>query len=218
MISIGELIREEGMEKYTRKPRTYNPFAVPEETGERFRFIKHAYDENMDWLLECYPGMDPYIIDWNKVFSPIELPVWDYIRMMGLPYLPQFPVGNRFLDFADPIRKIDIECDGKQWHDEESDKKRDAELEAQGWKIYRLSGEMIFLDSKNEEIWDYHLDCEMYDTSHTGVMRYPDKMMRRCTLNQFMVELRLEYYEYRRLLREQRNRESLIDSAQAMFN
>lgn len=88
-------------------------------------------------------GFDPYAIchEWMHAFTPIENNVWSEIRFLGLRMYPQFPVINYFLDFADPIKKIGIEVDGKEWHlDKEKDLIRQRELEAIGWRIIRIAG------------------------------------------------------------------------------
>lgn len=87
-----------------------------------------------------YEYLDPYFFDWFSIFTPIENCVWNDIRSTGIPFMPQYPVGNYFLDFADPIKKIAIECDGKEFHDKQKDKMRDAELSRLGWTVYRLTG------------------------------------------------------------------------------
>ena len=81
---------------------------------------------------------DPYFMDWK--FTPIEYAVWQDIRGCSLPMLPQVPVLKYFIDFGDPIKKIGIECDGKAWHDPVKDRKRDIDLSAVGWKIFRIPG------------------------------------------------------------------------------
>lgn len=83
---------------------------------------------------------DPYIVDWLRVFTPIEYDAWDTIREYCLPFYPQYPVHGVILDFADPVKKIAIECDGKNWHDAEKDSARDVRLASYGWKTYRIPG------------------------------------------------------------------------------
>lgn len=85
-------------------------------------------------------GIDPYMIDWIPHFTPIEYEAWQSIRAFGLPLYPQFPVGNVFVDFGDPVKKIALECDGKEWHDEEKDLERDNELFKAGWIVFRVTG------------------------------------------------------------------------------
>lgn len=82
----------------------------------------------------------PYFVDWLQVFTPIEYLAWQSIRLYGLPFFPQYPIDGMILDFADPHKKIAIECDGKDWHDEEKDDARDSKLSAKGWIVYRISG------------------------------------------------------------------------------
>lgn len=89
--------------------------------------------------------VDPYCggIDWGKVFSPIEEVTWMSIRSYGqVPLYPQYPVLKYYIDFANPVKKIGIECDGKQWHENrtEKDLQRDIELAKEGWTIFRISG------------------------------------------------------------------------------
>jgi very-short-patch-repair endonuclease len=106
---------------------------------------------------------DPYFMDWE--FSPIERHVWGDIRGLGIPFFPQLPVLNYFIDFGCPFLKIGIECDGKEWHDYESDKARDDRLAAQGWMIFRIEGhkccriiepfEDIEEDEKQDVLFDY---------------------------------------------------------------
>ncbi len=103
-------------------------------------------------LLQNYPRWDPYPIVQNISFTPIEENVWANIRMAGLPMLPQFPEGKYFLDFADPVKKIGIEVDGRKWHqDKEKDKIRQDWLESKGWKIFRITGLATYFDRDNFE-------------------------------------------------------------------
>lgn len=83
---------------------------------------------------------DPYLVDWIRIFTPIEYDAWDTIRGRALPFYPQYPMDGIILDFADPIKKIAIECDGKEWHDAETDKAIDEKLFKKGWAVYRVTG------------------------------------------------------------------------------
>ena len=53
---------------------------------------------------------------------------------------PQWPQCGFFLDFANPVARVAIECDGREFHDSVKDGRRDAILEAEGWTVYRLTG------------------------------------------------------------------------------
>lgn len=105
----------------------------PKKPWDRFRALRELYKRVGDaWV--------PYIVDWTAVFTPIEFDVWCDLRCAGVRMWPQYPVGRYFVDFADPKLRIAIECDGKDWHDEEADMSRDAELRALGWTVYRVPG------------------------------------------------------------------------------
>lgn len=83
---------------------------------------------------------DPYFLDWQAYFSPIESLAWCSIRGAGIPMYPQYPTRGVFLDFADPAKRIALECDGKQWHDKTKDAERDRMLRKGGWEVYRVTG------------------------------------------------------------------------------
>lgn len=83
-------------------------------------------------------AIDPYELEVE--FTPIEEAFWHDIRCKGIVMYPQYPVGGVFVDFANPVAKVAVECDGKQWHDPEKDAIRDAKLAKLGWKVYRISG------------------------------------------------------------------------------
>jgi very-short-patch-repair endonuclease len=110
---------------------------------DKFLKIREAYAYLLPlWMAEYEKTgdmrNDPYFIDWE--FSPIERNVWGDIRTLGLPFFPQVPVLNYFIDFGCPFLKIGIECDGKAWHDSELDRARDMRLAAHGWMIFRIEG------------------------------------------------------------------------------
>lgn len=109
-----------------------------------FKEIKTIYQHMLPRIFHDYPYTDPYFYDWYSIMTPIEKMLWIEIRSLGFPMYPQFPVGDFFLDFADPIKKINIEADGKEFHtDTEKDFRRDSILEKNGWKVYRISGSTI---------------------------------------------------------------------------
>lgn len=86
---------------------------------------------------------NPYPMDWVMLFTPIERMVWGNIRNFGLPFWPQFAIGHYFADFADPIKKIVIECDGEAYHtDKGRDRMRDAFMGRRGWTVFRIPGHM----------------------------------------------------------------------------
>lgn len=136
---------------------------------KKFLAIRKAYAEQMpEWMADYEAKgelrIDPYFMDWQ--FTPIERNVWCDIRTLGLPFVPQVPVLNYFLDFGCPMLKIGIECDGKAWHDHDLDKARDARLAAQGWMIFRIEGHECM---RIVEPWPEYRD--EYEEEDTGLVQ-----------------------------------------------
>lgn len=120
-----------------------------------------------EYFRSLYKSIDtseyrPYPIDWIPHFSPIESMAWGEIRCLGLPFWPQLPIGKYFADFADPVKKIVIECDGKEFHSKEKDKARDAFMASNGWTVYRISGSDCnrILTAPWEEIYDRSIEMD----------------------------------------------------------
>lgn len=111
---------------------------------DRFDAIRGIY------ALHDVTDYDPYIVDWTLCMTPIESDVWYCIRCLGLPFYPQYPACGFFLDFADPVKKIAFECDGRQWHSKEKDLARDNRLNANGWLVHRFEGWECRLDEDNQ--------------------------------------------------------------------
>lgn len=129
--------------------------------SQKFNAIRTAYAMALpEWMAEYHKTgnmhHDPYLLDWDM--SPIERNVWGDIRYLCLPFYPQVPALNYFLDFANPFLKIGIECDGKEWHEKNRDNYRDARLSDEGWTIFRLQGHecvrqvYIHIENSNDEI------------------------------------------------------------------
>ena len=115
--------------------------------------IKNIRESYKSWE----PRSDPYAFyNWDSIFSPIERLVWIEIRNLGLNFYPQFPVLSYFVDFADPIKKIAIELDGKEYHqDLQKDMRRQNEIENDGWTIYRITGSKVMQDVHDEYEEDF---------------------------------------------------------------
>lgn len=128
-------------------------------------------------------GIDPYA--WEEPFgmvnmTPIERLMWCDIRQTGIVMYPQFPVLNFFLDFANPIAKVAIECDGKEFHDRKKDEERDARLRDIGWTVYRLTGSEIVKqypdDDLGHSVPNYsELACRHIAEKHKLSGRYADE-------------------------------------------
>jgi hypothetical protein len=113
--------------------------------NERFALYRQNYAEKqrrVDDGLSSWDHGDPYeIADWIRLFTPIEAGLWSDIRAAGLPLWPQLPVGRYFVDFGNPVHRVAVECDGREFHqDKAKDERRDAELQRMGWTVYRIDG------------------------------------------------------------------------------
>lgn len=94
---------------------------------------------------EHHGRVDPYIFEIK--FSPLEYQAWCSIRMYRQTryFRPEYPIGKYFADFADPVHKIVIEIDGKQFHkDVEKDRIRQTEIEGMGWYVIRFVASQLY--------------------------------------------------------------------------
>lgn len=64
-------------------------------------------------------------------------------RAAGIELRRQARVGPYRVDFADPVRKVIVELDGRRWHESEADRVRDRrrelQLRAAGWRVIRVT-------------------------------------------------------------------------------
>lgn len=118
-----------------------------------YEFVQPDLNRAKPWAW----AYDPYEVDWPRVFTPIESALWCDIRSWGIPMYPQYPMevldeGRPrvfYADFANPLRRVAIECDGKDFHsDAAKDKRRDELLRRAGWTVYRFTG----AECRSEEV------------------------------------------------------------------
>jgi very-short-patch-repair endonuclease len=83
-----------------------------------------------------------------KCESPIERRLYDALQILGYYVQTQVPCGKYRIDLALPTYKIAIECDGKAYHStpeqKTHDRRKDAYLRKNGWRVLRFSGRMIY--------------------------------------------------------------------------
>ncbi|MCM3405936.1 endonuclease domain-containing protein [Cytobacillus oceanisediminis] len=98
---------------------------------------------------EIMPPVDPESM---KIESPIERRLYDCLKFRGELVRTQVPCGKYRIDIALPVYRIAIECDGKAYHSTPKQKARDrrknAYLKENGWKVLRFSGSRITRDLK----------------------------------------------------------------------
>lgn len=124
--------RSESMKLYAKK----NPRKHSEETKKKISEIRRKF-------LKENPDKVPYLLNhYSKGMSYPEKYFEKVFRNENINLIYHFRIGTYELDFADPIRKIDIEIDGEQHYCDkkivESDKRRNKYLEDRGWIIYRV--------------------------------------------------------------------------------
>lgn len=96
-------------------------------------------------------ALDPYAWSHLITLTPIEDWLWIHIRDSNAIFYPQYPVGRYFVDFANPVARVAIECDGEAFHqDKGKDQRRDDELSELGWKVYRVPGHICVRDNDHE--------------------------------------------------------------------
>ncbi|HET9783217.1 MAG TPA: DUF559 domain-containing protein [Candidatus Dormibacteraeota bacterium] len=89
--------------------------------------------------------------------TAVERRVWYRLRgrqVAGHKFRRQFPVGPYFVDFMCLAARLAIEVDGPL-HEEESDRRKSAYLESQGFRVVRMPVEMIdeHFEDVIESIW-----------------------------------------------------------------
>lgn len=138
------------------------------------RLYKYYHDEIIERSKQNIRQMvDPYMVDWSKIFTPIEEDAWQSIRYYGLPLYPQYPVGRYFLDFASPYLKLGVEMDGKEFHNADKDHARDLDLLNQGWIIYRIPGRECYTKFKHfSTINDMRIEGEDESVIHREITNY----------------------------------------------
>lgn len=136
---------EEIMAQILERVKTPMRLVSPQDDWrKRFSDIRWNYAQYAELVRQgkaSWCANDSYrIAYWQDLFTPIEAALWHEIRRQNLAMWPQLPVGKYFVDFGNPELKIAIECDGEEFHDWEQDARRDREMQAMGWQLYRIPG------------------------------------------------------------------------------
>lgn len=83
----------------------------------------------------------------HKCESYIERRLYDALTSRGHSVTTQVPCGVYRIDLALMGQRIAIECDGKDYHSSPAqkarDRRKDAYLKQNGWKVMRFSGRQI---------------------------------------------------------------------------
>nr|WP_319268373.1 DUF559 domain-containing protein [uncultured Draconibacterium sp.] len=116
-------------------------------------------------------------------FSPLEYQCWCEIKSAPRcrNFVPEYPIGKYFVDFADPVHRVVIECDGRKYHqDKTKDQNRQQFIESLGWTVFRFDAAQIFSniydnvivprmdDMIYESLNQYQSDIEQFKTDCMG--------------------------------------------------
>lgn len=98
------------------------------------------------WVMFSESGVKHYTFE-----SPIEQRFWEaWLEHESYRLKPQYPIGRYFVDFAELGTKTAIELDGFASHSSTNDiaydRRRQREIEAQGWRVIRFGGKEIHDD------------------------------------------------------------------------
>ena len=106
-----------------------------EETKQKISKSRKQY------LLE-HPDQVPYLLNHSSQESYPEVYFTELFKNEEINLHKEYYCLGYFLDFCDPIKKIDIEIDGEQHYVDskmvEHDKIRNATLEEAGWTVFRV--------------------------------------------------------------------------------
>lgn len=185
-----------GLQEST-KPDFHRLYKEARTWKSKLSVIQAAYKSYLPSILSAAKigrSLDPNIVEWE--FTHIEYSAWCEIRALGLPFYPQFPVLNYFADFADPLRKIVIELDGKKFHDKQKDDARDKRMRDGGWKIHRITSSTAecYLDSVFS-VDEAHEIKEAIGGEHPfSISNRAYLEMAETTLDGYLLILRRRYY------------------------
>lgn len=156
---------------------------------DHFRALYAVLNAWADADLFDYMRACPHdIMDFEKIMTPIEIQFWHEARAMLTGVWPQYPVGRFIADFAMPVLKIAVECDGRAYHDPARDEARDAEMARMGWTVYRVTGSQCNNFMAEPERRD-HEDDEEYSARH--------RRWAQMTLGEAVGQIRARFDDYR---------------------
>lgn len=151
--------------------RAIQPVHDAREGGPRFNAIRALYDLAMPriakmphhrWAFDPSAWADEWTVG-TALFTPIEYQFFQEMRMRGVVMYPQFPVGRYFVDFGHPGPKVAVECDGRAYHrDRDRDERREAEIRALGWTVFRLPGSDCFKLWTPEDAFDSEYEANEF--------------------------------------------------------
>lgn len=117
-----------------------------------FESIKQQYFLSYDKALRSGIHQLPFNVEeWQHTLSEVQLKVYNDIKSIGTYLYPLYPIGDYFIDFGNPFKKIGIELLYKEREREE----RLACIEyfkSFGWTVYVL--ESKYIEPSAEELYN----------------------------------------------------------------
>lgn len=133
--------------------------AVPVKYTAQLRGFIHRRMEQDRKFMRKKEGRDARVIcnivpNILKDFKVVESPIEEFmlnafaVEGIGIYCRPQFEIGKHRVDFAFPVARLAVECDGKEYHFSdtlqiERDQKRDKYLAKKGWIVMHFDGLII---------------------------------------------------------------------------
>lgn len=108
-------------------------------------------------------AVSPYHFDHAAAFpdSPAESNMWTEVRMRGLPFYYQFPIGKYYVDLCDPHHGLVVEIDGRFHEDQkEKDKVREDYIRSLGFRILRIEGKDTYTRQEEDENGNLYKTCK----------------------------------------------------------
>lgn len=135
--------RREGTEVFSLSQESRDKISNASKGRTHSEETKQKISERRREFLAANPDKSPYLISHYTRGRSYAQQYWkDVFDTHQIQYSEEYPVGLYHLDFAIVDRKIDIEVDGEQHYSDprivESDKRRNAVLEEQGWTVIRI--------------------------------------------------------------------------------
>jgi len=118
---------------------------------EQFLRVKTRMDRIKTRRQEELSGLTMNLLVENKMKTFTESPIEEFMykgfiqRSIEKLCVPQMQIGTKRVDFAFPVAKLVVECDGKEFHfteqaQIEKDQKRDQYLAKKGWRVLHIEG------------------------------------------------------------------------------
>jgi very-short-patch-repair endonuclease len=116
------------------------------------RCVKSAFDIKHPVLINAV--FQNMLLSSGDYFdSPVEKMFWNAALLeSSLSFIPQYPVGPYYVDFAIHEKRIAIEIDGHDFHKTKEQRTRDAQRDRtfteRGWTVLRFTGTEVFTNVK----------------------------------------------------------------------